>query len=434
VPWRVSILSSLDHLTPVTPSRVTQRKDDMKRFPYAPEPKLTRKDTRAQLRRALHFALRCGLDGMEVPDRTLENHVARKDRGPGAWACHHLFAIKRDYFNGGPGKGSCRLLVMRPEGRKHVRTRLKEVEAAIKEKRSRGGGEGLVLSHSRARTSSAATQERLCLNIGNGDWRRQLDVPLRLCLNTSPSRGAGLAEWLMEAGWLSPRSRSQVALELDTLHFAYRERKDGRLHHPLQWVRSDFANRLWEEVGLKWDYDISACHPTLLYQAALKVGSSPFILAPVKDFLDRKDVYRQLASDLLGCPFDEAKQVVTSLFLNSTISTSPRCKLYVRFACKAIAFRRHPLIDALIKSIQRGIWAHLSIRHGDMRSAKKKARLARSMERRVINAASSWMNEQGIKHFIIHDGWRADRDLDVAGLGQRVKEATGFEVTIERKT
>jgi hypothetical protein len=230
-----------------------------------------------------------------------------------------------------------------------------------------------------------------------------------------------------EKGIVSSKERARVWAELDRLEFSYQE-KSSRLHHPLQNIERCIKSGFWADVGLQHHYDVVACMPELLYQSALKIGCPSSLLEGVLAYLDDRTFFRQKAAAILGCDQEEAKRVVTGLFIVPYINRSPQCKLYGRFGEAAIKLQSDPDFKVLTMGIRR-MWQQIKVRSRSfVRNGKAKSALYRSLELVVIKSVRDYLTSRGIKHFLEHDGWWTDVKIDTTDLLRHIKQSTGFDL------
>jgi hypothetical protein len=388
----------------------------MFQFPPAEEPPLNRKDVRLQVQAALAWTKARLQEPRPVHNKVLHDRLGQRQSRTGKWLRHQLLVVTRGYWAGGEDKEAhTRSYELNQEGWKHVSKRLKETAPT---QRKPGAGIG-------CKSGEHIKPEgvRLAPNKETGLATRGLDVEPRLAPDTS--------SWLLPRcclGVVSLRDAVRVAAELKSLVFTYQEKRPGdRLYHPLQSIERQQLAGLWAD-RLPFAYDISTAQPTLLMQEAQALGCPDVLLAPISNFLANKVSYRAVAQELLKMSERDAKQCVNGLFFVPVISRSFKCSLYKKHGEAAIAFAEHPLIRPLRKSIQ-AMWRVLGSRV-PVRRAGQKAELARRLERKVLDVVVAHCDALGIKHFLIHDGWRTDKPLDVAVVTAAISKI-GFNLVIE---
>jgi hypothetical protein len=66
-------------------------------------------------------------------------------------------------------------------------------------------------------------------------------------------------------------------------------------------------------------------------------------------------------------------------------------------------------------------------------SSRQKWGVYFDLERRILNEVREFLEENNIRHFLEHDGWSCESEIDHTSLSARVLERTGFQVRFEMK-
>ncbi len=227
--------------------------------------------------------------------------------------------------------------------------------------------------------------------------------------------------------------------ELAALKFTYRD-KSKRLWHDLQNIRKSAKQAFWAKHGLPYDYDIEACAPTLLLQTANKAGMLQLLQGPIQDYLDDREKYRRKVMELTGLPYDDSKNLVTSLFNGARLTANSYSAAFrhmtdfgLSFVEATIAMKRLQ-VDRDIRTLRSAVriaWRILQRKlKMDFRTGRDKWHLYFILERRVLDAIKVELERQNRKYFTEHDGFRTDAAIDVTAMINQVKAATGYEIKI----
>ncbi len=224
---------------------------------------------------------------------------------------------------------------------------------------------------------------------------------------------------------------TEIYPELVDLTFTYTEKSD-RYWHPLQNIKRDRKTLFWEPY-LPFNYDIEAAAPTMLVQLAKKLGLHRLLGAAIDDYLANKEAYRLHVVSLTGCSPVDAKHLINSLFNGARLSRSEFTAAYRLVGSDYAAMTllmQDPRIRALRAHIKQ-MWRAIG-RGQDVSQSKAKWGVYFKLERSVMDAITEELRSSGIKHFTEHDGFRADREVEVEKLQRAVKAKTKLEITLTR--
>jgi len=228
--------------------------------------------------------------------------------------------------------------------------------------------------------------------------------------------------------------------ELETLEFEYTEKESARLWHPLQNLRKTAKEQVWNAAGLKYNYDIKACAPTLILQHAQELGMDEYLFG-INDYLKNTADFRQHISAIANIPLKDAKVLVNALFCGARLGASKEFALFalVDFDREKITALQN---DARLTQLREDIktcWKAIEPSMPAMQNAKGRKLPLNSrrkwnryfeLERRVLNVVRAELQQAGIKCFLEHDGWRSDTALDLMQLEEIVYKETGYRITI----
>jgi len=236
--------------------------------------------------------------------------------------------------------------------------------------------------------------------------------------------------------------------ELTTKNFTY-EDKSSRLWHPLQRVRKEHKIKVFSESGLKFQYDIECCAPTLIYQYSQQLD------APMDEYLftlasyikDRKSVRQQLAKDA-DIPEEVAKELISALINGAQLGmndTSSIYKLLNGDKARIEYLKQHTYIKEL-RSDVKVCWSYIKQtlpittiidKNGKTRtrpiSCKQKAGVYFDLERLVLNSVRNYLDSTNNKYFLEHDGWVCTNEIDTNELLKWVKVQTGYDINLDKQ-
>lgn len=234
--------------------------------------------------------------------------------------------------------------------------------------------------------------------------------------------------------------------ELQSLEFTYTVKSD-RYWHRLQNIRREKKAEFWNLYGLRYNYDIAACAPSILLQLAQRKGASKFLTAPVEEYLADRRKLRQHVSKLTGLSYDESKRLINSLFNGARLFRSRWCSASRNYGGYVVDLL---IGDSEVRRLRvaiRAMWmviGHYELveverlgmkakgaRKVKVRRAKDKWAIYFKHERAVLDLIKEWLTAQGIKHFTEHDGFRTTRQINIAALEQIIEDRTGFQLRIE---
>lgn len=239
--------------------------------------------------------------------------------------------------------------------------------------------------------------------------------------------------------------RREFADDLKSLSFTYND-KSNRWWHPLQNVKSTVRTDVLSDAGLKFHYDIASCAPTLILQHAQHQGMDEYLFG-LTDYLKNKNNFREHVQriGLIEDPSD-AKVLINALFCGARLGNNRDFALFHvlhgnRAGIKALQEdARLNQLKADIKTCWDAIEPSLpkifvtSEKTGRTRkkalSSKRKWGVYFELERTVMSAVREYLKTNGLKFFLIHDGWACDTQLDVVALQEFILQNTGFAVSV----
>jgi hypothetical protein len=255
-----------------------------------------------------------------------------------------------------------------------------------------------------------------------------------------------------------PVVQQQYAQELTTGDFVYQD-KSSRLWHPLQNFRRDTKQNILEQSGYGYHYDIENCAMTLIYQHSQQIpelvqagrwlqGPMDLYLPAMTTYLrDRQSVRNQIAQEADLDP-DVVKRIITALLAGAKLSRHTNGHIYQMLdgdLARIEFLQQHPFLCDLRADI-RTCWEYIKPtlpRRSRVQimgrermlpiSSKQKWGVYFDLERQVLNEIRVFLKETHNRHFLEHDGWSCEREIDTESLRARVLERTGFSIEIDCK-
>lgn len=229
--------------------------------------------------------------------------------------------------------------------------------------------------------------------------------------------------------------------ELTSGQFPYKD-ASNRLWHPLQRYRKQHRKQTLKDYGYTHQYDIECCAPTLIYQYAVRCGMDEYPLALNQYLKDRTAIRQQLALDA-DIPIEAAKEIINALFAGAVISKNDSTDIYKILngdIARIEYLKQDPFLTELrndIKTCWEYIIPFLPRRKNAKTNrllpirSKQKWNVYFELERCVLNSVRSYLTAKSNRHFLIHDGWICEFDIDRDELIDFVRDQTGYVIKIE---
>jgi hypothetical protein len=251
---------------------------------------------------------------------------------------------------------------------------------------------------------------------------------------------------------------SEYQSQFESGDFVYND-QSSRLWHPLQNFRREIKQTVLEQNGYQHHYDIECCAMTLIHQHSQRIpeviqdskwqsGPMDLYLFALRDYLrDRKTIRQQIALEA-DIDTDTVKRIVNALLAGAKLSANPDTEIYQMLDGDIARIRflqQHKYLTDLRADIKT-CWDYIKITipprmitttTGRIRrlplSSRQKWMLYFDLERQVLNEIREFLRDNNIRHFLEHDGWSCESEIDLDCLSQRVFEKTGFRVEFEKK-
>ena len=221
----------------------------------------------------------------------------------------------------------------------------------------------------------------------------------------------------------------------------YAEASTGRLY--AKGVSLQTAPRVIRKAALNglYEYDIENCHYSVFSQMSSRYGVE---CAAINRYLSDKQATRQRVADAVGIHIEQAKTCLLALMYGARQSIRPENaipeaigvgkakKLYTEPTFAAIARellegraailkawprRRKTILNAMCKAIALGAPAEERLAH-----------LIQGVEAKALRAIVDLYPDEVV--LLMHDGFVAERSLDVPLMERKMFDATGYRMTI----
>jgi len=230
--------------------------------------------------------------------------------------------------------------------------------------------------------------------------------------------------------------------ELNTGNFTYKD-QSNRLWHPLQRYRREYRTQILADQNYTHDYDIECCAPTLIHQYAQQLGMDEYLFALRRYLTDRTSVRNQLAIEL-ELESAAVKEIINALFCGATISAnkdhSDIYKILNGDLVRIEYLKQNKFLIELIMDIKT-CWAYITPHMSRRRNSttnrlikitcRQKWNVYFELERQIIDQVRVYLNDKSNKHFLIHDGWTCEREVDRDDLRDYLRDKTGYEINFD---
>jgi len=240
--------------------------------------------------------------------------------------------------------------------------------------------------------------------------------------------------------------KDEYKTELETKVFEYTD-KSGRLWHPLQRVRKEHKIVVFSNNGLKYQYDIECCAPTLIHQYSQMLDDPMDLYLPAltKYINDRKSIRVQIATEV-EIPEDLAKEIISALVNGAQLGMNRDSDIYQLLngdSARIEYLKQNEYIKQLRLDIKT-CWAYIKQtlpivtkpdKNGKVRTkpinSKQKAGVYFDLERKVLNSTRDYLDYTNNKYFLEHDGWVCTDEINVDELTKWIKNSTGYDVKLD---
>mgnify|MGYP003678833258 CR=1 FL=1 len=243
-------------------------------------------------------------------------------------------------------------------------------------------------------------------------------------------------------------NNNQYREELETLEFQYEE-KSHRQWNTIQSIRNETRVPLLAQYGLKHQYDIKTCAPTLLYQYSFMVPDATGVcLTTLEHYLEHSDSIRQDLATRADMTLSEAKETITSLFAGAVLSRYPGSSVMKRLDgdIAKVEFLQQDRYLTDLRADIKEMWdpiketvpsTYMIDKNGKRRkrpfNARAKWNIYFQLERTVMQCCYVYLKTTNNKYFNEHDGFTSQKEVDLDELRLFISDHTGFDLTFEEK-
>jgi len=231
--------------------------------------------------------------------------------------------------------------------------------------------------------------------------------------------------------------------------------KSNRLWCDQQNIKRNKRNIWLAEQGLTHHYDIQTAAPALLYQKSWQY-SGGVVLETIDFYINNKNSVRQKLQDETQLDYDTVKQLLNAMFAGAIIGANPKFSIFNLVNCDVAMIKylqQDPFIQALKLDIKE-MWDYLkptipfrqATLHGSLRykndgspwkapiNAKDKWHVYFCLERSVLEAIKRYLNEIGVKYFLIHDAFASEPlPYGIDDLQMYIQTETGFLLNFDKE-
>jgi hypothetical protein len=217
--------------------------------------------------------------------------------------------------------------------------------------------------------------------------------------------------------------------------------KADRLWHPLINLKRDIKAAVFKGY-LDFDYDISAAAPTILFQLMSQLlpdEDMKLAYPAIYHYTQHKQEVRDAVAADTGIEPLLVKKLITGVFNGIHLSPHYTCNAYawLNYDTDLLnTFKEQEHIKGLIADVKK-LWPRLTIFYNLRRAfynevkpvdKKKKYSIYFREERRIMDCVRRYLDAQRVYYLLEHDGFRANREIDLLELVQYIKEQTGYEI------
>lgn len=262
----------------------------------------------------------------------------------------------------------------------------------------------------------------------------------------------GSREELFDACVIRENMLREYGDELETGNFVYTD-KSNRSWHSIQNINTSHREKLMAEQGYRFNYDVVACAPTLLCQFAEKHGWLRYDedtgeFGALGNYIQDRNVLRTHIAQVADLDSKQAKVLINALFCSARLGANKEFALFHLLDCdpnKIQQLRGDDELNGLrkdIKSMWKSIEPSLTrIEYKDKNGKTRKKPLSSKLkwscyfrlENLVMREVRSYLNDNGIKFFLEHDGWRSTSKVDTDDLTAFVEWKTGFRIKFDEQ-
>lgn len=231
--------------------------------------------------------------------------------------------------------------------------------------------------------------------------------------------------------------------ELDTLTFKYNfNHNDNRFHHGLQNVKRKIRTQALASVGLVHDYDIDSCLPAMILYHNKQLGGD--LYPTIKDLIENKQSHRESLAKELEIDLRTAKIIITAIF-NGAKNLAPNgySQIYDMLDKDKAKIQWLKESDWFINITQeiKQCWDVILPHYEYLRlykdngnkkqfTSSQKWHIYSLLEYKASVLIQSYLKDNNINYFWIHDGWTSDQQINKSDLEKHLREHTQMQLSI----
>ena len=234
--------------------------------------------------------------------------------------------------------------------------------------------------------------------------------------------------------------------DLVTGNFTYKQ-KTFRLWHGFQSVKSEYRKPILASYGYQYEYDIIACAPTLLLQYSRQLGND-LPMPRIQEYLKDRSLVRARLAKEAELNVKDVKILINALFCGAKLGNNKAFSLSHLLnhdESKITFLKQEQFLSELIEEI-RIMWSYIysiipRVKQPD-KNGKLRLKIITSSERwniyfrlegTVLASIRKYINNNGLKCFLEHDGWSCKNNINLEELVRYIKNDTKFDVQLEMK-
>lgn len=232
--------------------------------------------------------------------------------------------------------------------------------------------------------------------------------------------------------------------QLSTGDFDYTD-KSNRLWNPIQNIRKSVKKPLLAQYGYAHQFDVQTCAPTLIHQEAKRLGMK-YECEFIQNYLDNKTAWRNTLAEEFDISPTKVKIIINAMFCGAKLGASDYFSIFklVERDIKVMKkMKDHELLVGLKEDIRQcwnSITPYLPVSYITDKNGKKRKKALDSktrwelyfrLERKVLNIAKGYMDENGFKYFLEHDGWACNQYFDPKHFSDYVFQQLGYRLNFD---
>lgn len=255
--------------------------------------------------------------------------------------------------------------------------------------------------------------------------------------------------------WANEQFKDQLLTGI----FKYHDKSD-RLWNQIQNIKTPIREQLLASHGMRYQYDIETAAPTLLYAMSRHMPDvknakdkivhcgNDLYMEYIEHYLANKTQIRNRIAFEAEIPVKVAKKLITALFSGGALTVNEKSKVFasIGYDVAKMEFLKQDAFLVGLRNDIKTLWWYLrpalpmttkTNDKGNTRSTQMNSRnkwnLYFSLERDVMDLVKDYLVANNVKHFLEHDGWSCDKELDQQDLLGYIKEHMNIELKLKHK-